>query len=111
MANLIVEKDEPHWSINLKKAIASQLQLDITGWRSDAELNDAAAAAAAGDGADAGGSSILFGERHSTPSVVDTFEVRTSLALKLAFLASLFSFVIYCLMASCLIASSSALRL
>jgi hypothetical protein len=111
MANLIVEKDEPHWSINLKKAIASQLQLDITGWRSDAELNDAAAAAAAGDGADAGGSSILFGERHSTPSVVDTFEVRTSLALKLAFLASLFSFLIYCLMSSCLIASSSAFRL
>jgi hypothetical protein len=88
MANLMVEKDEPHWSINLKKAIASQLQLDITGWRS--ELNDA------GDG---DGGSILFGERHSAPSVVDTFEVRTSsssstsLALKLSSHPSLLSTV------------------
>jgi len=59
MANLIVDVAEPHWSINLKKAIASQLQLDITGWRS--EVN-------AGSG--------VFGERHS--AAVDTFEVRTS---------------------------------
>lgn len=60
MVNLIVEKDEPSWSINLKKAVASQLQLDITGSRSEAD------------------STGVFGESHS--AAVDTFEVRILLS-------------------------------
>jgi Lipoprotein amino terminal region len=30
-----VGADEPHWIVNFKKSIASQLQLDVTGVRAD----------------------------------------------------------------------------
>lgn len=30
----MVEKDEPEWCINVKKSLASQLQLDVSGVRS-----------------------------------------------------------------------------
>lgn len=43
----MVESDDPAWSVNAKKAVASVLQLDVTGVRS---------------GADGG----VFGERSST---------------------------------------------
>ena len=34
ITNLVVESEEPTWSVNIKKAVASNLQLDVSGVRS-----------------------------------------------------------------------------
>ena len=34
ITNLVVESEEPTWSVNIKKAVASNLQLDVAGVRS-----------------------------------------------------------------------------
>ena len=34
IVNLVVENQEPVWSVNMKKAVASHLQLDVSGVRS-----------------------------------------------------------------------------
>jgi len=59
--NLMVENDEPHWSLNVKKAISSLIQLDVTGVRSFAA------------------ESAVFGERSG--SLLETYEVRRTLSL------------------------------
>lgn len=58
MVSLMVETDEPQWSVNVKKAIASLIQLDIAGVRSSAS------------------ETAVFGERDS---LLETYEVITIL--------------------------------
>ena len=60
MTGLVVETDEPQWSVNVKKALASHLQLDVTGVRTPAD--------------ETLGGAPVFGERSSN-SLLETYEV------------------------------------